>query len=122
MFTFTLSPGARETDCAAFSGRGRNTTPTRSARITPAAFVSDSERPVSPTVLIQDTGVRFPGDTLHTLCRLTLQTREITVNKNFLKLALPLHVYRDMSVLRTMSLIAGGALIALGGSALALFL
>ncbi|HEX9577604.1 MAG TPA: hypothetical protein VF993_07615 [Myxococcales bacterium] len=51
-----------------------------------------------------------------------MQAREITVNKNFLKLALPLHVYRDMSVLRTMSLIAGGALIALGGSALALFL
>jgi hypothetical protein len=33
-----------------------------------------------------------------------------------------LHVYRSMSVLRTMSLIAAAALVALGGSALALFL
>jgi hypothetical protein len=33
-----------------------------------------------------------------------------------------LHVYLCMSVLRTMSLIVGGALVALGGSALALFL
>ena len=51
-----------------------------------------------------------------------LQLREITVFNIFVNLALPLHVYRSMSVLRTMSLIAGGALIALGGSALALFL
>jgi hypothetical protein len=33
-----------------------------------------------------------------------------------------LHVYGSMSVLRTMSLIVGAALIALGGSAVALFL
>jgi hypothetical protein len=39
-----------------------------------------------------------------------------------LNLAPRLHVCRCMSVLRTMSLIAGGALVALGGSALALFL
>jgi hypothetical protein len=39
-----------------------------------------------------------------------------------LKLAGDLHVCMDMSVLRTMSLIVGGALVALGGSALALFL
>jgi hypothetical protein len=38
------------------------------------------------------------------------------------KLALILHVYLRMSVLRTISLIASGALLALGGSALALFL
>jgi hypothetical protein len=40
----------------------------------------------------------------------------------FLKLAGRLHVCRNMSVLRTMSLIVGGALLAFGGSALALFL
>lgn len=39
-----------------------------------------------------------------------------------MNLASSLHVYGSMSVLRTMSLIAGGALVALGGSALALFL
>jgi hypothetical protein len=38
------------------------------------------------------------------------------------KLASSLHVILGMSVLRTMSLIAGGALLALGGSAIALFL
>ena len=42
--------------------------------------------------------------------------------ESFLKLASRLHVYLHMSVLRTMSLIVGGALVALGGSALALFL
>jgi len=42
--------------------------------------------------------------------------------ESFLKLASRLHVYLGMSVLRTMSLIVGGALVALGGSALALFL
>jgi hypothetical protein len=40
----------------------------------------------------------------------------------FLQLALDLRVYTSMSVLRTMSLIVGAALIALGGSAVALFL
>jgi hypothetical protein len=40
----------------------------------------------------------------------------------FLKLAPGLHVYTGMSVLRTMSLILGAALVALGGSAVALFL
>jgi hypothetical protein len=40
----------------------------------------------------------------------------------FLKLASPLHVYLAMSVLRTMSLIAAAALVAFGGSAVALFL
>ena len=40
----------------------------------------------------------------------------------FLKLAPRLQLYSCMSVLRTMSLIVGGALVALGGSALALFL
>jgi hypothetical protein len=38
------------------------------------------------------------------------------------QLASHLHIGRGMSVLRTMSLIAGGALVALGGSALALFI
>jgi hypothetical protein len=38
------------------------------------------------------------------------------------KLAPSLLVLRGMSVLRTMSLIVGGALFALGGSAVALFL
>jgi hypothetical protein len=40
----------------------------------------------------------------------------------FLKLAPGLQVYQGMSVLRTMSLIVGAALVALGGSAVALFL
>jgi len=40
----------------------------------------------------------------------------------FLNLASRLHLQLDMSVLRTMSLIAAAALVALGGSALALFL
>jgi hypothetical protein len=39
-----------------------------------------------------------------------------------LSLALSLQSTKRMSVLRTMSLIAGGALVALGGSALALFI
>jgi hypothetical protein len=47
---------------------------------------------------------------------------EITGLVFFLKLAPGLHVYTGMSVLRTMSLIVGAALVALGGSAVALFL
>jgi len=48
--------------------------------------------------------------------------QQLRALESFLKLASRLHVYLDMSVLRTMSLIVGGALVALGGSALALFL
>jgi hypothetical protein len=42
--------------------------------------------------------------------------------KDLVKLAGGLQRLRSMSVLRTMSLIVGAALVALGGSALALFL
>ena len=42
--------------------------------------------------------------------------------RNRVKLAPRLLVLPGMSVLRTMSLIVGGALVALGGSAVALFL
>jgi hypothetical protein len=48
--------------------------------------------------------------------------RESRGSKKILKLAPPLLVLRGMSFLRTMSLIVGGALVALGGSAVALFL
>ena len=50
------------------------------------------------------------------------QLPEILQGELFLKLAPRLLVLAGMSVLRTMSLIVGGALIALGGSAVALFL
>jgi hypothetical protein len=50
------------------------------------------------------------------------QVPVISKLENFLKLASTLLVLRDMSVLRTMSLIVGAALVAVGGSAIALFL
>jgi hypothetical protein len=84
--------------------------------------VSKGDHSVSPTGPIPDTRVRFPVDFCRAYLRPVVQLREITAFKYFVNLALPLHVYKSMSVLRTMSLIAGGALIALGGSALALFL
>jgi hypothetical protein len=45
--------------------------------------------------------------------------KDLSVRGN---LASHLHIGKGMSVLRTVSLIAGGALVALGGSALALFI
>jgi hypothetical protein len=51
-----------------------------------------------------------------------VQARETTALEESLKLAPRLHVYLCMSVLRTMSLIAGAALLALGGSAIALLM
>ena len=62
------------------------------------------------------------------LNRVTWRTRvgasrgNLAISKNSLKLAPGLLVLRGMSVLRTMSLIVGGALVALGGTAVALFL
>jgi hypothetical protein len=50
------------------------------------------------------------------------QLPEISKAEDFLKLAPALLVLAGMSVLRTMSLIVGGALVALGGTAVALFL
>ena len=62
------------------------------------------------------------------LNRVTWRTRvgasrgNLAISQNSLKLAPGLLVLRGMSVLRTMSLIVGGALVALGGTAVALFL
>ena len=50
------------------------------------------------------------------------QLTEISKAENFSNLAPALLVLAGMSVLRTMSLIVGGALVALGGTAVALFL
>jgi hypothetical protein len=50
------------------------------------------------------------------------KSRESRDSKKSLKLAPDLLVLRGMSFLRTMSLIVGGALVALGGTAVALFL
>ncbi len=62
------------------------------------------------------TDVRDPGHGSHP------KLQQIKEFADFVKLAGGLQRHTGMSVVRTMSLIVGAALVALGGSALALFL
>ena len=63
-----------------------------------------------------------PGDSSRHRAPIPEKLLRIQYLQFFLKLAPRLQLDPGMSVLRTMSIIVGGALVALGGSALALFL
>jgi hypothetical protein len=69
-----------------------------------------------------DTPVRFDGHFVPNAVPRSLKAIEITGLAFFFKPGARFARLSSMSVLRTMSLIVGAALIALGGSAVALFL